>query len=154
MTAPVLLCADGSHHSTAALAAGVALLAPGTPLVIVTVMAEPDPTLVTGSGMAGGVMSPDAFDELEAEAGSDAAAIAAQVQQELALPDAQVKVLRGEPATVICMLAEELNAAAVVIGTRGHGGLKRAVLGSVSDHVVRNAPCSVIVTGPKAGAED
>jgi nucleotide-binding universal stress UspA family protein len=31
-----------------------------------------------------------------------------------------------------------------VLGTRGHGGLRRAVLGSVSDHVVRNCPCPVI----------
>ena len=150
----MLLCADGSHHSTAALAAGAALLDPATPLVIVTVMAEPDPTLVTGSGMAGGVMSPEAFQELESQAGADAADIAAHVQRDLGITGAEVKVLRGDPATAICMLAEELHARAVVIGTRGRGGLKRAVLGSVSDHVVRNAPCTVIVTGPKGGAED
>lgn len=150
----MLLCADGSHHSTAALAAGVALLDPATPLVVVTVMAEPDPTLVTGSGMAGGVMSPEAFDQLEREAGADATDVASQVRTELGLADAETRVLRGDPASAICLLAEELDAAAVVIGTRGHGGLKRAVLGSVSDHVVRNAPCSVIVTGPKGGADD
>jgi len=34
-----------------------------------------------------------------------------------------------------------------VVGSRGRGGLKRAVLGSVSDHLVRNAPCTVVVTG-------
>lgn len=150
----MLLCADGSHHSTAALAAGAALLAPGTPLIIVTVMAEPDPTLVTGSGMAGGVMSPDAFDQLEVEAGADAADLVGHVQRELGLPDTEARVLRGDAATAICNLAEEIGAAAVVIGSRGHGGIKRAVLGSVSDHVVRNAPCTVIVTGPKAGIDD
>lgn len=154
MTSPVLLCADGSHHSTAALAAGVALLDPATPLIVVTVMAEPDPTLVTGSGMAGGVMSPEAFDQLEREAGQDATDIASQTRAELGLDHAEARVLQGDPATAICQLASELDAAAVVIGSRGHGGIKRAVLGSVSDHVVRNAPCSVIVTGPKGGAED
>ncbi len=154
MTSPVLLCADGSHHSTAALAAGAALLAPGTPLIIVTVMAEPDPTLVTGSGMAGGVMSPEAFDQLEADASLDATDVIKEVQAELGLPDAETRVLRGDPASAIGHLAEELDAAAIVIGSRGHGGIKRAVLGSVSDHIVRNAPCTVIVTGPKAGAED
>lgn len=151
----MLLCADGSHHSTAALAAGVALLDPATPLIVVTVMAEPDPTLVTGSGMAGGVMSPEAFDQLERDAGRDATDIASQTRAELGLDDrADARVLQGDPSTAICQLATELDAAAVVIGSRGHGGIKRAVLGSVSDHVVRNAPCTVIVTGPKGGADD
>ena len=144
----MLLCADGSHHSTSALAAGVALLAADTPLIIVTVMAEPDPSLVTGSGMAGGVMSPDAFDQLEVEAGQEATAITGQVQTELGLAGAETRVLRGDPASAICQLAEELDAAAIVIGSRGRGGFKRAVLGSVSDHVVRNAPCPVVVCTP------
>ncbi|MGH3939443.1 MAG: universal stress protein, partial [Pseudonocardiaceae bacterium] len=87
------------------------------------------PTLVTGSGMAGGVMSPEAFDQLEQEAGADAVDIAAQVRDELGLANAETRVLRGDPAAAICLLAEELDAAAVVIGTRGHGGIKRAVLG-------------------------
>ena len=43
--------------------------------------------------------------------------------------------------------ATEVGAAAIVLGTRGRGGFKRALLGSVSDYVVRNAPCSVLVTG-------
>jgi nucleotide-binding universal stress UspA family protein len=154
MTSPVLLCADGSHHSTAALASGAALLAPGTPLIIVSVMAEPDPSLVTGSGMAGGVMSPEAFDEMEVQSKQEATEITARVAAELGLPDAETRVLRGDPATAICHLADELDAQAIVIGSRGRGGLKRAVLGSVSDHVVRNAPCTVIVTGPKASDED
>jgi nucleotide-binding universal stress UspA family protein len=34
----------------------------------------------------------------------------------------------------------------VVVGSRGRGGIRRALLGSVSDYVVRNAPCSVVVT--------
>ena len=117
-------------------------------------MAEPDPTLVTGSGMAGGVMSAEAFDQLEADAAHDAAAITDEVRSALDLADVDARVLRGDAASAICHLAEELDAAAIVIGSRGHGGIKRAVLGSVSDHVLRNAPCTVIVTGPKAGAED
>jgi nucleotide-binding universal stress UspA family protein len=40
-----------------------------------------------------------------------------------------------------------LGARAVVLGTRGRGGIARALLGSVSDYVVRNAPCPVVVTG-------
>jgi nucleotide-binding universal stress UspA family protein len=32
------------------------------------------------------------------------------------------------------------------MGSRGRGALKRVLLGSVSDYVVRNAPCSVIIS--------
>jgi nucleotide-binding universal stress UspA family protein len=68
-------------------------------------------------------------------------------QRELtALASADVHMLSGEPGPAICQLATELSARAIVIGTRGRGGLKRALLGTVSDHVVRNAPCSVVVT--------
>ncbi len=56
-------------------------------------------------------------------------------------------MLRGDPAAMLCQLAATLPARAIVIGSRGHGAIKRAFLGSVSDHVVRNAPCPVVVTG-------
>ena len=62
MTHPVLLCTDGSDAALAALRAGLAVIDPGSSLMVVVVAPEPDPTLVTGSGMAGGVMSAEAYD--------------------------------------------------------------------------------------------
>jgi nucleotide-binding universal stress UspA family protein len=133
----------------AAVAAGLALLGPGLRPVVVTVVDEPDPTLVTGTGIAGGVMSPEEFDRSVDAAGEEAAVVVATAQQKLGLDDASSdgKVLEGSVGTAICSYAEEIGAKAIVIGSRGRGGFKRAVLGSVSDHVVRNAPCPVIVTG-------
>jgi nucleotide-binding universal stress UspA family protein len=58
-------------------------------------------------------------------------------------------VLAGSPGPALCELATSLPASVIVIGTRGQGGLRRAVLGSVSDHVVRNSPCPVVVTAPE-----
>ena len=55
-------------------------------------------------------------------------------------------VLQGDPARALLALAADMGATTLVIGTRGRGGLKRAVLGSVSDHVVRHAPCAVLIT--------
>ncbi len=55
-------------------------------------------------------------------------------------------VIDGDPGPALCRLAAEVGASALIVGSRGRGGLKRALLGSVSDYVVRNAPCSVIVS--------
>ena len=51
----------------------------------------------------------------------------------------------GRPDTAIIALAEELGAGLIVMGSRGLGGVRRALLGSISDSVVRHAPCPVMV---------
>jgi nucleotide-binding universal stress UspA family protein len=45
----------------------------------------------------------------------------------------------------IVALAEELQADLIVMGSRGLGGVRRALMGSVSDSVVRHAHCPVLV---------
>ncbi len=137
-----------------ALAAGVVLLGPGTRVAIVTVMDSPDPGLLSGSGMAGGVTSPEEFDRKTDVAAAEARAIVADTRERLGIEGADEYILGGVPGVAICQLASELSARAVVVGSRGHGGLKRAVLGSVSDHLVRHAPCPVLVTGDKGMAEE
>src|SRR5215208_58645 len=51
----------------------------------------------------------------------------------------------GRAEEEIVELAEEIGAGMIVIGSRGHGRLKRALLGSVSDAVVRHAHCPVTI---------
>jgi nucleotide-binding universal stress UspA family protein len=51
----------------------------------------------------------------------------------------------GEVDLEIVALAEELGADLIVMGSRGLGGLRRALMGSVSDSVVRHAHCPVLV---------
>ena len=40
--------------------------------------------------------------------------------------------------------ADAHNAELIVMGTHGRGGVKRLVLGSVADYVVRHASCPVV----------
>ena len=42
-------------------------------------------------------------------------------------------------------LAKELGADLIVMGCRGHRGIRRAIEGSISDAVIRRAPCPVLV---------
>jgi len=49
----------------------------------------------------------------------------------------------------IVHLAEDIGADLIVIGSRGYGGLRRALLGNVADSVVRHAHCPVMVVRPE-----
>jgi len=55
----------------------------------------------------------------------------------------------GKVALEIVALAEELGADMIVMGSRGLGGVRRALMGSVSDSVVRHAHCPVLVVRPE-----
>ena len=57
----------------------------------------------------------------------------------------QAHLAMGEPAREIVHLAEDLGARLIVVGSRGRGGMRRALMGSVSDAVVRHAHCPVMV---------
>jgi nucleotide-binding universal stress UspA family protein len=71
----------------------------------------------------------------------------AEVQQvrEVGGTVGQAHLRMGTPAAEIVELAEELGVGLVVVGNRGLGGIRRALMGSVSDAVVRHAHCLVLV---------
>ncbi|CAI9103511.1 OLC1v1002007C2 [Oldenlandia corymbosa var. corymbosa] len=63
----------------------------------------------------------------------------------------ETKVVNGDPRDVICQVAERLNVDLVVMGSHGYGLIKRAFLGSVSNHCAQNLKCPVlIVKKPKS----
>jgi nucleotide-binding universal stress UspA family protein len=51
----------------------------------------------------------------------------------------------GHAGNEIVSLAEELHADLIVIGSRGKTNIDRLLLGSVSEHVVRNSSCTTMV---------
>src|SRR5215207_3757126 len=58
---------------------------------------------------------------------------------------AQTHLRVGKPDAEIVALGEELGAGLIVVGSRGRGGVRRALTGSVCDSVVRHAHCPVLV---------
>lgn len=52
-------------------------------------------------------------------------------------------VTEGRPGDVLVDAARDADL--VVVGSRGRGGFKGALLGSVSQHVVQHAPCPVVI---------
>jgi nucleotide-binding universal stress UspA family protein len=62
-------------------------------------------------------------------------------------------VKQGDPKTVIVDEAQAIAADLVVVGSRGHSGVTRFLMGSVAQAVVRYAPCSVRVVRPHSKEE-
>jgi nucleotide-binding universal stress UspA family protein len=56
-----------------------------------------------------------------------------------------LRVTQRHRAQEIVEVAEEIGAGLIVMGSRGLGGMRRALMGSVSDSVVRHAHCPVMV---------
>ncbi|KAL6978317.1 hypothetical protein U1Q18_019987 [Sarracenia purpurea var. burkii] len=55
------------------------------------------------------------------------------------------KVGSGDAKDVICIAVEKLEADMLVMGTHDYGFLKRALLGSVSNHCTKHAKCPLVV---------
>jgi nucleotide-binding universal stress UspA family protein len=143
----VLICTDGSDLADEAAAAGMALLQPADETVVVTVVEPVDVSVGAHvSGFAGSGLSADQIEIGRQELLTEAERLVERTAQRLGLAGVTAKVLEGEPGAVLCNFAAETGASAIVMGSRGRSGLKRAILGSVSDHVVRNAPCPVVIT--------
>jgi nucleotide-binding universal stress UspA family protein len=155
MAGVVLLCTDGSDVAGRAIEAGRAVLGPIDRAIVVTVIEDLDPMLVTDAGgHAGPTLSPDELASMQEKARADGEASVRAAADALAIGEVETRVLEGRPGPALCSFAEEMAADTIVLGTRGRGRIKRALLGSVADYVVRNAPCPVLVTREKASAPD
>jgi len=57
---------------------------------------------------------------------------------------AENAVLSGKPAEAILSLVEKNNIDLIVLTTKGGSGLRRALVGSTAEHIMRRAPCPVM----------
>jgi nucleotide-binding universal stress UspA family protein len=73
---------------------------------------------------------------------------------EVTSADAGREVRLGRPAVVLAEVAAEHDAEIIVVGSRGRGAWRSAVLGSVSAEVARLAPCPVMIVPERAAIED
>ena len=63
----------------------------------------------------------------------------------------RIRLEDGAPAERILAVANEEQADVVIVGTHGRAGLQRAILVSVADRLVRQAPCPVLTVQPTLG---
>ena len=63
-------------------------------------------------------------------------------------PNYESKVVTGDPAEEIVKFANEQGIDLIVMGTHGRKGLDRTLMGSVADHVIKNASAPVLTINP------
>jgi nucleotide-binding universal stress UspA family protein len=92
--------------------------------------------------LEGAYLPPDFWTQVKADAAENLDRAAAPLRSRGL--NVETVVREGYPATAIEEEARDRNVDLVVIGTRGHSGLKHLLLGSVAERVVQKAPCPVL----------
>ncbi len=133
----ILIATDGSQTAHAAVDAGLGLAAEiHAEVVFVHVTSVLDfPSAATGSD------APERLPSVE----TDAALIEALDQAQTCDVPAKAELLIGYAPKQIIRLARDIEADLIVVGSRGHGRVKSAVLGSTSREVLAKADRPVMV---------
>jgi nucleotide-binding universal stress UspA family protein len=135
----VLLTNDGSRFADAAIPHAATFGAAGADVLVVRVSHS--------AGEAPESLQPESWDTyIHRSSAPDAAAPplsdAVAALHAAGAITAGALLVRGEPGPVIIDVARRLGCDLIVMSTHGASGLKRALLGSVADHVVRHASAS------------
>ena len=139
----ILLATDGSEEARlAAQAAGELSKETGSEVHIAYVL--PSPNELRGHHLYSQEVMRSVLEQAEGEARSFLEEQAKQVGASGGKV-AETHLRAGEPDKEIVRLSEELGVGTIVMGSRGLGGLRRALMGGVSESVVRHAHCPVFV---------
>jgi monovalent cation/proton antiporter MnhG/PhaG subunit len=101
--------------------------------------------------VAGGSTTPEVREAFEHTDEQRAAQLLAEVATEVGIPGEATEPLRdGSEADALIAFARNQDAGLIVVGTRGRGAVRSALLGSFSQSILAGAPCPVVVVPPGA----
>jgi nucleotide-binding universal stress UspA family protein len=141
----IVVAFDGSQNSVRALkVAGRIAESRNAKLIVVHVYVPPVYYYYGPMGLP--AYDVGRFEETMKKEADETAKKAAQIVRESGVEgNAEVLESRGSVVQALSEFAANEKADLIVIGTRGLGGFKKMLLGSVSSGVVQHAPCSVLV---------
>lgn len=142
-TKKVLVATDFSEPSLLALATAKMLVETvGVEATLLHVMTPPSALLAAATSPFGSPIVPPDATTLGRLSDLGKETLAGLAKTHLIQHHEQVE---GEPVTTILARAKALDAEMIIMGSRGHTGLTRLVLGSTAERVVHSAPCSVLI---------
>ena len=153
MTGPIICGVDGSSDSQAALKVAEQFADRLGSNLILSHVAEPAYVPYAAAYPFGGTAGAMAVAEEAESEEEDSERLLERVAVAAGLEDAERRVAIGHPAERLAELADDENAELVVVGSRGRGALKSAILGSVSYSLVGIAGCPVLIVPPGASEE-
>ena len=144
----ILIATDGSPSAHEAVAFGLELAAEqSAEAVVVHVVPGVDVVPMSGFGMLGAQPhQPSAYDQVALDESLTLAA-------ELGV-SARTELLSGNPVDEIVAYADSIDADLIVVGSRGHGAIASAFLGSVSQGVLHEARRPVLIFRPARAIVD
>lgn len=148
----VLITHDGSELAETAVAHVEAIAAAFNSRVTVLrvvetvgeVMMHMAPTSMESQGAIVADLAEDVVAAERATAASELEGVAASIRAAGA-SSVDIVIEEGTPGQAIVDTAVREGCDLIIMATHGRSGLKRAVLGSVADHVLHNAPCPVLL---------
>ena len=151
---PVILCYDGSDDAAVAIQRAAALFGP-RPAVVLVVWPRAQTQLAYGAPGMVYAQDLDALDKAAAEGAEQLAEKGTALAREAGL-DAEPFAMRasGPVWQAIVDTAEDRDAGAIVLGSRGLGAIKSLMLGSVSGAVVHHATRPTLVVRHGCTAKD
>jgi nucleotide-binding universal stress UspA family protein len=149
---PALLGYDGSDIAGRAIERAAKLVGGGAAVVLTVweptaAFAGYDPLGGVSEGMGRAAGLEREMDDIGAQAAQDTAEQGAELARKHGF-DATARTAEGKVWRAIVDVADEIDARAIVVGTRGHSGLQSLMIGSVANGVVHHSDRPVLVIPP------
>ncbi|QNN57201.1 universal stress protein [Diaphorobacter ruginosibacter] len=143
----ILVAVDGSELALDAVRHALTLVGEGLKAVLVLGHVQEEASFLELA-----TQGADAIAEAAVEAGKHLTRPAERLVREASVPF-ETEIVLGSPASALCDLAESQGCDFIVMGARGLGAMRAAVMGSVSLAVVQHSTLPVLVVKHREASE-
>ena len=141
----VVIATDGSAAALDAARTSLGLLAGSHRITLVTVVPPEEDPMAMAGGFEGPLFTPEETKEIHERQVAEGEDAIDRTEAVLGEPAEHRVVAASDVGEAVCATATELHADVIVMGESDKGWFRRLLEGSAMQHVVRHAPCPVLV---------